>query len=102
MRVALRQFEEGEERRRILAEVEAWTGWGDCFEKAQIGRMIMRVVGIEQVGPAAAGDKGAAGGGVVEVVEVDEVAEAPVLFNDGPHLTREFGVPDQFRIMVLN
>lgn len=100
VRAALRRFGESEERRRILTGVEAWPRWGDCFEKAQIGGMIMAVVGVEPGTEAAGGEKEV--GGDVSVVEMDEVDEAPVLFHDGPHLSREFGVPDRFQIMALN
>lgn len=91
----LRRFEKGAARTAMLAAVEAWSGWADCFEKAQIGGMIMEVVGIEAGGEKLAAQE-------VSVIEVDELAEAPALFNDGPHLRRDFGVPDAFTIMALN
>lgn len=82
----------------MLKDVEGSAVWGDCFEKAQIGEMIMRAVGVEVEGVA----EKAGGGEQVRVVEVDEFAEAPALWHDGPHLKREFGVPDRFEIMMLN
>ncbi|CAN8105352.1 unnamed protein product [Discula destructiva] len=90
----LMRFEASAERARMLVAVEAWPGWGDCFEKAQIGGLIMRAAGVE-VAEKVAGE-------TVSVVEVNEFAEAPALFNDGPHPRRDLGVPDQFTIMVLN
>lgn len=81
----------------MLKEVEGTAVWGDCFEKAQIGKMIMRVIGLEEEEDEA--EKEAT---EVKVVEVDEFAEAPALWHDGPHLKREFGVPDRFTIMTLN
>ncbi|KAJ4387281.1 hypothetical protein N0V93_007870 [Gnomoniopsis smithogilvyi] len=95
--VKLERFAASEERQRILKEIEGSAVWGDCFEKAQIGELIMRAVGVkdeEMMTEKRAGD--------VTVLEVDEFAEAPALWHDGPHLKREFGVPDQFRIMMLN
>lgn len=81
----------------MLKEVEGSAVWGDCFEKAQIGKMIMRVIGLEEEEGKA--EKAAA---EVKVVEVDQFAEAPALWHDGPHLKRELGVPDRFTIMTLN
>lgn len=84
----------------MLKEVEGSAVWGDCFEKAQIGKMIMRVIGVEQEEEEEIAEKKK--GAEVKVVEVDEYAEAPALWHDGPHLKREFGVPDRFTIMTLN
>lgn len=95
--VKLERFAESEERTRMLKEVEGSAMWGDCFEKAQIGKMIMRVIGLEEEE-----DKAEKEAAEVKVVEVDQLAEAPALWHDGPHLKREFGVPDQFTIMTLN
>lgn len=81
----------------MLKEVEGSAVWADCFEKAQIGKMIMQVIGVEEEDDEA--EKEAA---EVKVMEVDEFAEAPALWHDGPHLKREFGVPDRFTIMMLN
>lgn len=95
--VKLERFAAGADRRRILDAVEGSPVWGDCFEKAQIGRMIMAAVGVSE------DSKKKVVGSEVSVVEVDEAAsEAPALWHDGPHLRRELGVPDQFTIMVLN
>lgn len=94
----LRRFEAGEERTRLLAAVEAWPGWGDCFEKAQIGGIIMQAVGMDAVAEVA--EK--FGAGAVSVLEGEQSAEAPDLFDDGPHFKSELGVPGQFTIMALN
>lgn len=98
MAVKLARFAASEERRRMLKAVEGSAVWGDCFEKAQIGEVIMRAVGVEKKAEELAKKRV----GEVSVVEVDEFAEAPALWHDGPHLKREFGVPDQFTIMMLN
>lgn len=94
--IKLERFATSDERRRMLKEIEGSAIWGDCFEKAQIGGLIMRVIGVEEeeVVEKSIGD--------VNVVEVNELAEAPALWHDGPHLKREFGVPDRFTIMMLN
>lgn len=95
---ALERFAQGEARRMMLDAVEGSAVWGDCFEKAQIGRMIMAATGVAE---AAQEEKLQPTAGV-SVVEVDAFAEAPALWHDGPHLMREMGVPDQFTIMALN
>ncbi|PSR81365.1 hypothetical protein BD289DRAFT_484473 [Coniella lustricola] len=89
-------FEAGEEREAMLASVEANPVWSDCFEKAQIGSIIMQAIGINPAGSVH--DKHET---TVSVTAVDDVYNEPA-FNDGPHPTRNFGVPDVFTIMALN
>lgn len=96
----LRRFEEGEARKAMLEAVETSPVWTDCFEKAQIGELILEVVtgrkGVATVDEHKDEDT------AVSVVEInDDLVNEPV-FNDGPHLTRDLGVPDVFTIMVLN
>ncbi|KAJ4419505.1 hypothetical protein N0V82_004950, partial [Gnomoniopsis sp. IMI 355080] len=98
--VKMERFAASEERRRMLKAVEGSAVWGDCFEKAQIGEVIMRAVGVEKKEEEEVAEKKRVG--EVSVVEVEEFAEAPALWHDGPHLKRELGVPDQFTIMMLN
>lgn len=101
----LRRFAEGEARRAMLEAVETSPVWTDCFEKAQISELILGAVmmaggqddGVAVVPAEKEGDTAA-----VSVVELgDDLVNEPV-FNDGPHLKRDLGVPDVFTIMVLN
>ncbi|KAF3763358.1 hypothetical protein M406DRAFT_263010, partial [Cryphonectria parasitica EP155] len=85
----LQHFAESDKRRAMLAAVETSPVWSDCFEKAQIGRLIMRAM------------KKDAATATVSVVEVDDIYNEPA-FNDGPHPTRNLGVPDVFTILALN
>lgn len=106
----LRRFEEDPHRATMLQAVETSPVWSDCFEKAQIGELILRAAcGVEEAGPARAvatpevvevsSGKDAA---TVDVAEVGaDVINDPV-FNDGPHLAKGFGVPGVFSIMALN
>lgn len=97
----LRAFAEGEERREVLQSIEMSPVWSDCFEKAQIGTMIVQAV----CGASAADVQAVApskGDAQVDVVEVDVDFVSEPAFNDGPHLKRNLGVPDVFTIMVLN
>ncbi|KAI3396093.1 hypothetical protein diail_510 [Diaporthe ilicicola] len=102
----LRRFAESAERRVMLDAIEKSPVWSNCFEKAHIGNMIMDaisgkpVAGAEVV--AAASDKKR--GTEVSVIEITgekDLVEKQLL-DDGPHMQRNFGVPDVFQIMVLN
>ncbi|KAG8162048.1 hypothetical protein KVR01_007813 [Diaporthe batatas] len=107
----LARFAAGDERRVMLDAIEKSPVWSNCFEKAHIGNMIMDAVNGKAVAgadvvSAAADDNKKRGTGVVSVVELgspkqQDVAEKQ-LWDDGPHLQRNFGVPDVFQIMVLN
>lgn len=92
----LKVFEASEARKEMLEAIETNPTWSDCFEKAQIGSIIMHAIGIDAVDELNGKQQA-----VVSVVEVDDVYNDPV-FNDGPHPTRSFGVPDVFTIMALN
>lgn len=96
----LRRFAESEARHTMLEAVEVSPVWTDCFEKAQISNLILKVVtGRSNVADVVEKKKE---GIAVSVVELgDDLVNEPV-FNDGPHLKRDLGVPDVFTIMVLN
>jgi hypothetical protein len=105
----LARFARSPERRAMLDAIEKSPVWSNCFEKAQIGNMIMDAVKGKAVAGAgvvsvAARDKKR--GAEVSVVEVgspkQDVHAEKQLWDDGPHLQRNFGVPDVFQIMVLN
>lgn len=106
----LRAFAEGEERKAMLQSIEMSPVWSDCFEKAQIGTMIMQAVCGSSARAAAAAEEEdlpmvaarKADDAKVEVVEVNVDFVSEPAFNDGPHLKRNLGVPDVFTIMVLN
>lgn len=109
----LRRFEDGAQRVAMLRAVETSPVWSDCFEKAQIGELILRaacegeheeevqeeaVAAVRALTPEAVSKEAAK----VDVVEIGpDVVNEPV-FNDGPHLERNFGVPGVFSIMALN
>lgn len=95
----LSRFEEGEERKAFLRAIETSPMWSDCFEKAQIGRMIMDAVHVQHDADVVDSIKTDA---TVSVVEVDDEVYKDLAFNDGPHLQRDLGVPDVFTIMALN
>lgn len=84
----------------MLEEIEKSHMWSDCFEKAQIGEMIMQAAcGKTVVSDAADVIKHDA---TIDVVEIGpDVATDPV-FNDGPHLGSSNGVPGVFSIIALN
>lgn len=102
----LRRFAESDERRIMLDAIEKSPVWSNCFEKAHIGSMIMDaisgkpVAGAEVVA-AAADKKRATEVSVVEVIAEQDLVSKQ-LWDDGPHMQRDFGVPDVFQIMVLN
>lgn len=84
----------------MLEAIETSHVWTDCFEKAQISNLIMKAVTGQNTVAAVVETKKE--GTAVSVVELgDDLVNEPV-FNDGPHLKRDLGVPDVFTIMVLN
>lgn len=96
----LRRFAESDARHAMLQTIETSPVWTDCFEKAQISSLIMRAVTSQQQ-EAVVVEKEEEDA-TVSVVELgDDLVHEPV-FNDGPHLKRDLGVPDVFTIMVLN
>lgn len=103
----LARFAASEERRVMLDAIEKSPVWSNCFEKAHIGNMIMdaingkRVAGEGVVSAAADNKKRSTEVSVVEVGAGQDLSTKQ-LWDDGPHLQRNFGVPDVFQIMVLN
>lgn len=103
----LQRFAESPERRVMLDAIEKSPVWSNCFEKAHIGNMIMDAVNGKPVAGAnvvaAPHRKEEGNGSVVTVVSVDDEDTVDMqLWDDAPHLKRDFGVPDVFTIMVLN
>lgn len=108
----LRRFEAGR-RDAMLEAIETSPVWSDCFEKAQIGELILRAAGGEggkrsgTATPTSAVDGAVVAeekkvAAKVDVVEIGpDVVNEPI-YNDGPHLERDFGVPGVFSIMALN
>lgn len=102
----LARFAASEERRVMLDAIEKSPVWSNCFEKAHIGNMIMdaikgKAVAGADVVSAAADKKRGTQVSVVEISPKPDMADKQ-LWDDGPHLQRNFGVPDVFQIMVLN
>lgn len=96
----LRRFADSEARHVMLEAVETSPVWTDCFEKAQISDLILKAVtGQNNVDVVSEKNKEDTAVSVVELG--DDLVNEPV-FNDGPHLKRDLGVPDVFTIMVLN
>lgn len=96
----LRRFAQSEARHAMLEAVETSPVWTDCFEKAQISSLILKAVAGQSnvAGVAEKKEEDAS----VSVVELDKDLVNEPVFNDGPHLKRDLGVPDVFTIMVLN
>lgn len=84
----------------MLEAIENSHVWTDCFEKAQISNLILKeITGQNKVATVVEKKDEAS---TVSVVELgNDLVNEPV-FNDGPHLKRDLGVPDVFTIMVLN
>lgn len=97
----LRRFEAGAERTSMLEAIEKSPVWSDCFEKAQIGEMIMQAA-CEATHTVVADVADVKHDATVEVVEIGPDVAADPVFNDGPHLGSSNGVPGVFSIMVLN
>lgn len=96
----LRRFAQSDARHAMLEAVETSPVWTDCFEKAQISSLILKAVnGQSNVSVVAEKKEEDAS---VSVVELDKDLVNEPIFNDGPHLKRDLGVPDVFTIMVLN
>lgn len=103
----LRRFEEDPRRAAMLQAIETSPVWSDCFEKAQIGEMILRAAcGEESAAVAAVSlsvvDVSKKDATTVDIVEIGADVVSDPVFNDGPHLERSFGVPGVFSIMALN
>ncbi|KAJ0117433.1 hypothetical protein J7T55_003847 [Diaporthe amygdali] len=101
----LQRFAASEERKVMLDAIEKSPVWSNCFEKAHIGNMIMDAVSGKPVAGAevVAAPENKKRGTEVSVVEVSEQdLVTKQLWDDGPHMQRDFGVPDVFQIMVLN
>ncbi|ROV91858.1 hypothetical protein VMCG_09165 [Cytospora schulzeri] len=109
----LQRFAASEERTRMLRAIEKSPVWTNCFEKANIGNMIMDAVkgkaiaGADVVAPPLPTKK--EGGSVshpivsvTQVVEGDDEIMSKQLWDDGHQIKRNFGVPDVFTVMVLN
>ncbi|KUI60180.1 hypothetical protein VP1G_07408 [Cytospora mali] len=102
----LKHFAESEERKTMLKAIETSPVWSNCFEKANIGNMIMdavngkAVAGADVVTPynKKEGDRPTVS---VMPVDEDDIVSKQV-WEDGQQLQRTFGVPDVFTIMVLN
>lgn len=102
----LARFAASDERRVMLDAIEKSPVWSNCFEKAHIGNMIMDAINGKPVAGAdvvsAAADKKRSTAVSVVEVSAEKDVSTKQLWDDGPHLQRNFGVPDVFQIMVLN
>lgn len=96
----LRRFAQSEARHTMLEAIENSHVWTDCFEKAQISNLILKeITGQNKVATVVEKKDEAS---TVSVVELGNDLVNEPIFNDGPHLKRDLGVPDVFTIMVLN